>query len=330
MRDSYSENITPENFGHIFLHGHPENIYKQCSKEFKEIITLQQFAELVQFFNENVESYQLSHSFSIAGTKQFLWLDSRKEKSISVAFDSFNTIQSILIKPYLTFPKSDQRYSKNAYTMPIKEDWFVFWGGKNEFLNYHYAYESQRYAYDLVIVKENQTYKDNQIRNENYYAFNKEVAAPADGTVVKVVNYITDNTPGEMNELEPAGNYVVLKHINNEYSLLAHFKQYSIVVKEGQEVKQGELIGLCGNSGHSSEPHIHFQVMNSPDLENCKSICIRFSDGQEPIQGVTISQSIHAKDTASSKKHKLDRFDKGEILLFLTEVIPRFFVSFFK
>lgn len=73
-----------------------------------------------------------------------------------------------------------------------------------------------------------------------------------------------------MNESQPAGNYVILEHSNKEYSLLAHFKQHSIMVNEGDIVKQGQNIGLCGNSGNSSEPHIHFQVMDSPDYMNCQ------------------------------------------------------------
>jgi murein DD-endopeptidase MepM/ murein hydrolase activator NlpD len=48
--------------------------------------------------------------------------------------------------------------------------------------------------------------------------------------------------------------------------LFAHFKQYSIKVKEGQKVKKGQLLGLCGNSGNSSEPHLHFNIQNSEDM----------------------------------------------------------------
>lgn len=58
------------------------------------------------------------------------------------------------------FSESDKKYSQNTYIMPIKEEWFVFWGGVNEFVNYHYAYEAQRFAYDLVIMKNDSTFKD--------------------------------------------------------------------------------------------------------------------------------------------------------------------------
>lgn len=324
-----NEYINPENFGDSFLQGKSELIYKQCIKDFQELVTLNQFKELVYSFNRNVDSYQLAQTTSFGAYKQYLWLDQRKEKSICVVFDSSNRIHRLLIKPFITFTESDNRYTKNIYSMPIKDEWTVFWGGKNEFLNYHYVYESQRYAYDLVIMKDNQTYRDNNIRNENYYAFNKEVVAPANGKVVKVVNHIVDNIPGEMNEAEPAGNYVMIKHVNKEYSLIAHFKQNSIVVSKGEEVKQGQLIGLCGNSGNSSEAHIHFQVMAKRELSKCKSICIRFNNDVEPIQGDLVNPGL----PSNINNTKLDNLDKAEIAFSLTDVlliIPRFIGSFFK
>ncbi|QVY62670.1 M23 family metallopeptidase [Cytobacillus gottheilii] len=282
--------VTPENFGEMFLYGNPEVIYEQCSNEFKELVSFQQFSELLKSFNSNVESFHLESASHLGFVTQYVWIDERKEKAISVAFDSSDIIQSLLIKPYNTFPETDNTYSKNKYVMPINEEWFVFWGGTNEFINYHYLYESQRYAYDLVMMKEHVTYQDDPARNENYYAFGKEVTAPADGKVVKVVNHIIDNIPGEMNEKEAAGNYVVIKHEHEEYSMLAHFKESSILVEEGEALEQGQVIGLCGNSGNSSEAHIHFQVMDTPDLFNSKSLRIQFAGGEEPIQGDFVTE----------------------------------------
>jgi murein DD-endopeptidase MepM/ murein hydrolase activator NlpD len=59
---------------------------------------------------------------------------------------------------------------------------------------------------------------------------------------------------------------VVIKTTKGEYVFFAHFKQHSIVVKQGQQVKTGELLGLCGNSGNSSEPHLHFHLQNVEDM----------------------------------------------------------------
>lgn len=125
-----------------------------------------------------------------------------------------------------------------------------------------------------------------------------------------------------MNEEQPAGNYVIIKHENGEYSMLAHFKQSSILVKEGQKVMQGEIIGLCGNSGNSSEAHIHFQVMDSPDLYTSRSIRIQFADEEEPVQGDFVFEK------SSNKKESMDPLEKAEIALSITD-IARFIGSLF-
>ena len=214
----------------------------------------------------------------------FGWI-AKREKAISVYFDKVGIIHGIKLVPFVSYPESDRQYTKNTYIMPIKEEWFVVWGGINQFINYHYEYENQRYAYDLIIMKNGQSFKDSPSMNENYYAFNKEIIAPAAGKVVKVLDGIADNVPGEMDPHQVEGNCVIIEHKNNEYSMLAHLKQGSIVVKVGEAVQQGEVIGLCGNSGNSSEAHLHFQVMNSLDFVNGQSIRIRFNNGHEPIQG---------------------------------------------
>ena len=164
-------------------------------------------------------------------------------------------------------PETDQIYTQTEFILPIKEEWYVFWGGTNQRDNDHYAYPSQRYAIDLVIRKNGRDYEGDKDKNESYYAFGKEIIAPADGRVVEVERRVKDNEPvGEMNAAQPFGNYVIIDHGNGEYSVIGHMKYESPVVKVGDAVKQGQLVGLCGNSGNSSEPHIHFQVSDTPHL----------------------------------------------------------------
>ena len=102
----------------------------------------------------------------------------------------------------------------------------------------------------------------------------------------KVVNGVQDNSIGSTNESQFLGNYIVIKHAENEYSLIAHLQQYSIIVNEGQNVKYGDIIGKVGNSGNSTEPHIHFQVMNDKNIEACTSLKIRFLNNLELIKGM--------------------------------------------
>jgi hypothetical protein len=92
------------------------------------------------------------------------------------------------------------------------------------------------------------------------------VLAAADGTVVKVVNDVPDNVPGTRNAREPWGNVVLLQHGVGLYSLVAHLSPGTVEVREGQLVRQGARLGLCGNSGRSFVPHLHFQLQGNPRL----------------------------------------------------------------
>ncbi|MEK4423605.1 M23 family metallopeptidase [Solibacillus sp. FSL K6-1523] len=289
MSDSF---INPEQFGTLFQSGSFEEIYRCMSSDFQEFLPLEEFITVASSFNEGVQSYQVEFKKAFQSLDQYIWVDDQKERGIAVSFNQSNQIQGLLIKPYITYPDTDNQLTKNAYSMPISGEWFVFWGGTNEFINYHYAYEHMRYAYDLVKVQDGMSFKGDPTQIENFYAFNEEISAPADGKVINLIDGLVDHTPGEMDAVNAAGNYVVIEHANKEYSLLAHLKKNSIQVEIGELVKEGQCIGMCGNSGNTSEPHLHFQVMDSPDLNNAKSLRIRFKDGVEPIQGDTISNTL--------------------------------------
>lgn len=278
--------ISPEEFGEYFLNGKYSNLYDQSTVEFQNVVPLQQLIEYGTDFNAGVKKYTLEMVTNLKeDIKQYIWFDTTRKKVLSASFDDNDTIHGMNLAPLVTYPESDRSYTKNKYIMPIKEEWFVFWGGTNQFINYHYVYDEQRYAYDLVILKNGKSYSSDPKKNENFYAYNKEIIAPADGIVIKVIDGIEDNVPGEMNPELPEGNCIIIEHPNNEYSMLAHLKNHSILVEEGERVKKGQVIGFCGNSGNSTETHLHFQVMNSPDYLKGKSIRIRFEDGEEPIQG---------------------------------------------
>ena len=73
---------------------------------------------------------------------------------------------------------------------------------------------------------------------------------------------VKDNVPGELNPIFVPDNSVMLKTANNECILFAHFKNHSLLVKERDHVRKGKVLGYCGNSGNSSEPHLHFHIEN--------------------------------------------------------------------
>jgi len=93
-----------------------------------------------------------------------------------------------------------------------------------------------------------------------------------------VIQGVADNMPGSMNPYSALGNAVFIRHRENEVSILAHLKQGSICVKVGDKIAQGQLIGLCGNSGNSSEPHIHYHLQNTAIIQDGTGIKCVFSN----------------------------------------------------
>ncbi|OCS86666.1 M23 family metallopeptidase [Caryophanon tenue] len=316
---------TTINFLHIpvlFKSGDFGVIYDHTSEEFQQLVSRSAFETLCREFNDGVRYFELFLQSPFGTAEQLVWLDNNGRRAIQLLHEN-GVIISFALKPFVQYA-SDKTYTKNRYELPICDDWYVFWGGTNVFENYHYEYENQRYAYDLVRRQNNSTYSSNSQLNEHYYAFGTRVVAPLHGKVVKVVDGIADNVPGDMNTAHPAGNYVVLKHSHGEYSFLAHFQQHSIVVKEGDTVKQGQILGKCGNSGNSSEAHIHFHVMDGPVWEKAKSIRIQFEDNVAPTQGdvVTAPPPREKRDIIDTIDDAITWFD---ILIFVPRIIGQFF-----
>ena len=187
--------------------------------------------------------------------------------SLNISVDDNSKINGLYIKPFEpdNLPKIDR--NKTKLVLPFNGAWTVFWGGDTKELNYHVVSKAQKNAFDIVIKdKTGKSYKTDGKTNEDYYAFGKEIFAPCDGIIVLVVDGVKENKPGELNPIYVPGNSVILKTMNNEYLLFAHFKHHSIKVKEGEKVKLEQVLGLCGNTGNSSEPHLHFHIQNVEDM----------------------------------------------------------------
>jgi len=145
----------------------------------------------------------------------------------------------------------------------------VFWGGDTKALNPHHDVPNQRYAFDLEGVDEQgRTRRGASDKNEDYFAYGREVLAPGDGKVIEVIDGVHENEPGSMNPYSMVGNCVMIEHRENEVSVLCHLQPGSIQVKVGDRVKRGQPLGKCGNSGNSSEPHIHYHLQHSPILQD--------------------------------------------------------------
>jgi len=117
-------------------------------------------------------------------------------------------------------------------------------------------------------------------RPEEYFAWGRPILAAADGTVVAVRDGHHDSRGiGIIDPLarDLLGNFVVIEHGPGEYSLSAHLQCGSVTVRPGQRVQASDVIGRCGHSGHSTEPHLHWQLMDRADFYRAASLPVRFA-----------------------------------------------------
>lgn len=143
---------------------------------------------------------------------------------------------------------------KIVVRFPLNERALVGWGGDRLETNYHVIKPNERWAYDILIPPAE--VKSNKL--EDYGIFGAKVMAPASGTVVSIHNNDQDLVPGSDNFQSMAGNHIYLRvDETGTFLILAHLKKGSINVRKGQHVNEGEVLAQVGNSGSSSEPHLH-------------------------------------------------------------------------
>lgn len=188
--------------------------------------------------------------------------------------------------------------TKTDLSLPFTGEWYAFWGGHDAYQNYHVVAPTQRFAYDFLVVRDGASHTGDGAENTDYYCFGRPVLAPAAGTVTVASDTLPDNSPGEMTAEAPPGNHVVIDHGNGEYSLLAHFRSGSIRVSAGDPVRAGQVLGECGNSGNSSEPHVHYHLQTGPAFGEGVGLPAPFTDFRadgevvergEPVRGQMVA-----------------------------------------
>ena len=244
-----------------------DSIYSLFAESMKKAISKDNIKMQMDAFHQmagNIESYSLLKSFPTG--KIFMVNHKLNVWEYQIALDANGKMTGLRPQPHTPPDVKVIERNTTSMSLPFKEAWYVFWGGTEVSQNYHVAHKNQKYAYDIMMVKDGSSFKGDSKKNENYYVFGKDLIAPCDAIVVKVITGVHDNIPGELNPAQLTGNTVVLETKNKEYLLFAHLKQGSIVVKEGQQIAKGELIGQCGNSGNTTEPHLHLSLQNQIDM----------------------------------------------------------------
>jgi len=161
--------------------------------------------------------------------------------------------------------------------LPFEGVWYV--AAEHGYLDPHKRFLAEAYAYDFLQIGANgKSYQRDGMQNSDYFGFGKKVLAARAGTVVYIRTDITDNSPGDPNLNTPAGNVVIIDHGSSQFGYYAHLKARSIGLKVGAKVKAGDPLGEVGNSGDSTEPHLHFHVMNAANPEQADGIPVVFEN----------------------------------------------------
>jgi murein DD-endopeptidase MepM/ murein hydrolase activator NlpD len=136
---------------------------------------------------------------------------------------------------------------------------------------------SNRYAFDFEVVDaQGRMYHDDPYKKENYYCYGAFVYAPGAGKVIAAANDIPDNRYEGKKIISPdlpatadpkgLGNYVLIDHGDGEYSVLNHLMPGSVVVKPGDPVHQGQMVGKIGFTGDTIFPHLHYSLISGPEV----------------------------------------------------------------
>ena len=265
LKDSYNMS----NYEDIYF------LYTQEMKEYFSIYDTKTFFEKLK-----IDAGKIISTEYIKENRGVIWLKTEFKYGaywMKVVFDNNDCINGLQIEPIV--PNTKSLENKTNMKLPFNEEWTVIWGGETKELNYHVESQLQKGAIDFILMNESQKSHLN-IGNslDDYFSFGKSIYSPCEGEIIMAVDGINDNEIGKNNSLYPAGNSVLIKTQYDEIVFLAHLKQYSLKVKKGQFVKQGELLGLCGNSGNSSEPHLHIHIQDSEDWDQASGIICKFKN----------------------------------------------------
>jgi murein DD-endopeptidase len=171
------------------------------------------------------------------------------------------------------------------------EDWVAANGPSNTSIHRRalipvngHAYISQRFAIDWVELNpDGTTHTGDGADNKSYRAYGAEILSVADGIVTETKDGIPQNAPGANSRAVPitletiGGNHVIVDIGKNRFAMYAHLQPGSLRVKVGDKVKRGDVLGLVGNSGNSTEPHLHFHICNAGSPLGCEGLPYAFT-----------------------------------------------------
>lgn len=177
-------------------------------------------------------------------------------------------VNSLVAVFFLTVMSSyiPQGYSFNGepvqLAFPLKNGiYYIGQGGDSPAINHHNDNPAQRYALDIVKLNVLGTRATGLYPRSltNYTIFGETLYSPCNGTINETVNDLPDLIPPQMDRQNPAGNYILMQCEGADV-LMAHLQRGSLTVQEGETVRIGQAIAKIGNSGNTTEPHLHIHA----------------------------------------------------------------------
>lgn len=172
--------------------------------------------------------------------------------------------------------------TRAVYTLPFRGEWLLVNGGNTRQTSHSWDVLGQRFALDFVQANEAfERHRGRGTRAADYFCYGQDILAAADGTVVRAESRVRRAFLGwgicDFTARSFVGNHVLIEHAEGEYALYAHLIRDSVTVAPGDRVERGRVLGRCGHTGHSTEPHLHFHLQDAADLWGGMGLPVRFS-----------------------------------------------------
>ena len=308
----------------LFMHGQSAQLYAAFSPRMKKsssearltTVSRQMGAKLGTPGETLGETYMPSLSQPVTVYARMIkYSKSKAPIVVAIAVNEQGELDSLQIVPILDPPKDQYAdyQDKVKLHLPFDGAWMVAQGGRRVFDSAFVASDDDRYTISFMLLKDGRPFEGDGKKNQDFFCYGQPVLAPAAGTVMQIVNGVPDHAPGKAGDAMSHGNYVVIGHGNNEYSMLPYLKNGSLKVRNGARVKQGDVIGECGNSGSSFAPHVEYRLQNTRGFPLPSTLPAQFvdytADGKEvasgePVRGQMVSNKAKEPAVETAEKPK--------------------------
>ncbi|MCE9527133.1 MAG: M23 family metallopeptidase [Planctomycetales bacterium] len=173
-----------------------------------------------------------------------------------------------------------ERPSDVHFRLPLDGPITVGWGGPTVDVNYHVVSPAQRWAYDLLVTRDGRSHQGIGEQLEDYYCYGLPVLAPSGGTVRATFTDAREMPIGQLGGTPTGGNQIVLEVAPQQFLFLCHLQPGSIAVQPGDQVAQGQMLAKVGNSGNTSEPHLHIHLQDTEEEDLGEGIPLYFHSYQ--------------------------------------------------